>query len=324
MTITIPCPKCNHEVPLHESPVGPYTCPECQAEFRLEVVLVEPSPSQEKGKDQAEEETSGLEEVSAAASSEGAVAASTAVQQPPSEAESAAAPEAEEEPLGGETPPSSELAEVEEAPREEKLSTESETALAEQETADETPPEKTPVAEEASQEEETPEEETLVGTVGEDQDEEFWDTLAQQAQAEEESLTEKALALSQHQGPSPLVHLVGLVVSGFLGLAIGYYLLNYFGGPRFNFLKIPLPGVPHTQNMPEESFRNFLPFPLPHTWEPPISFSATGEAMPCAGTKPKKAFPDRQAQLGLKQTGTSPLIGKPPGGKFEAKSELGF
>jgi hypothetical protein len=42
-------------------------------------------------------------------------------------------------------------------------------------------------------------------------------------------------------------NLIGIVVFGFLGLAVGYWLLNYFGGARFNFLDIPLPFVPHTQ-----------------------------------------------------------------------------
>ncbi|MBX9788069.1 MAG: hypothetical protein K2Y37_04075 [Pirellulales bacterium] len=41
--------------------------------------------------------------------------------------------------------------------------------------------------------------------------------------------------------------LIGVIVGGLMGLAIGYYLLNYLGGPSFNWLKIPLPGIPHTQ-----------------------------------------------------------------------------
>ena len=40
--------------------------------------------------------------------------------------------------------------------------------------------------------------------------------------------------------------MVGAVVGGFLGLAIGYYALNYFGGERFDFMEIYLPGVAHT------------------------------------------------------------------------------
>lgn len=41
--------------------------------------------------------------------------------------------------------------------------------------------------------------------------------------------------------------MIGVIGGGLMGLAIGYYLLNYLGGPSFNWLKIPLPGIPHTQ-----------------------------------------------------------------------------
>ena len=41
--------------------------------------------------------------------------------------------------------------------------------------------------------------------------------------------------------------LIGVIGGGLMGLAIGYYLLNYLGGPSFNWLHIPLPGIPHTQ-----------------------------------------------------------------------------
>lgn len=40
-----------------------------------------------------------------------------------------------------------------------------------------------------------------------------------------------------------LGNLIGIVVFGFVGLALGYWLLNFFGGPRFNFLDIWLPFV---------------------------------------------------------------------------------
>ena len=36
-------------------------------------------------------------------------------------------------------------------------------------------------------------------------------------------------------------NLIGIVVFGFVGLALGYWLLNFFGGERFNFLDIWLP-----------------------------------------------------------------------------------
>jgi hypothetical protein len=44
-----------------------------------------------------------------------------------------------------------------------------------------------------------------------------------------------------------LGNFIGIVVFGFVGLFIGYWLLNFFGGPRFNFLDIWLPFVSHTQ-----------------------------------------------------------------------------
>lgn len=44
-----------------------------------------------------------------------------------------------------------------------------------------------------------------------------------------------------------LQHVIGIAGGGFLGIAAGYYLLNYFGGPQFDFLHLPLPMVAHTQ-----------------------------------------------------------------------------
>jgi hypothetical protein len=52
---------------------------------------------------------------------------------------------------------------------------------------------------------------------------------------------------------SPLRKLVGIIGGGVLGLAIGYYLLNWIGGPRFDFLQVYLPGVPHTYRHSSES-----------------------------------------------------------------------
>ncbi|MEE8450678.1 MAG: hypothetical protein V3R99_02155 [Thermoguttaceae bacterium] len=40
--------------------------------------------------------------------------------------------------------------------------------------------------------------------------------------------------------------MAGAIIGGFVGLAVGYYGLNYFGGERFDFMSIYLPGVPHT------------------------------------------------------------------------------
>jgi hypothetical protein len=34
-----------------------------------------------------------------------------------------------------------------------------------------------------------------------------------------------------------------MLVSAAIFLAIGYYLLNWFGGPKFNLLNLSLPGI---------------------------------------------------------------------------------
>ena len=39
---------------------------------------------------------------------------------------------------------------------------------------------------------------------------------------------------------------VKIILGGIAGLVIGYYLLNYFGGERFDRLRVYLPGCPHT------------------------------------------------------------------------------
>jgi len=48
------------------------------------------------------------------------------------------------------------------------------------------------------------------------------------------------------KGKSAAKEIAGAILGGFLGLSLGYYLLNFFGGERFDFLEIPLPGVEHT------------------------------------------------------------------------------
>ena len=55
-----------------------------------------------------------------------------------------------------------------------------------------------------------------------------------------------------------LRNLLGLLAGGLLGPLVAYYLLNYFGGPQFNFFKIRLPGVSHTYQQtvkPDENGR---------------------------------------------------------------------
>jgi len=76
--------------------------------------------------------------------------------------------------------------------------------------------------------------------------------------------------------------LIGVIGGGLMGLAIGYYLLNYLGGPSFNWLHIPLPGIPHTQGDAgkEKAADDAGPAPQPPVPDP----SANGpEQPPLAG-----------------------------------------
>lgn len=73
---------------------------------------------------------------------------------------------------------------------------------------------------------------------------------AEQEPAEDQSAVDRLLSARRPPGKrrekSLARELLGAVIGGFLGLALGYYVLNFFGGERFDKLPIPLPGVPHT------------------------------------------------------------------------------
>jgi hypothetical protein len=74
-----------------------------------------------------------------------------------------------------------------------------------------------------------------------------------------------------------------------MGLAIGYYLLNYLGGPSFNWLHIPLPGIPHTQgDAAKEQQDENAAVPQPPAPDPSTS---TPAAPPLAGTPSMPAEP---------------------------------
>jgi hypothetical protein len=50
--------------------------------------------------------------------------------------------------------------------------------------------------------------------------------------------------------------LVKMILGGVAGLVIGYWVLNYFGGARFDWLTVYLPGCPHTyEHWPAEYLR---------------------------------------------------------------------
>ena len=92
--------------------------------------------------------------------------------------------------------------------------------------------------------------------------------LAMEQPAEPPLAAYRQRLAQQKQRPSALGQLVGIMGGGLLGTVLGYYLLNYFGGPRYDFLNIALPGVPHTQVQ--------APVALPHEEEevPPARMAA--------------------------------------------------
>lgn len=52
--------------------------------------------------------------------------------------------------------------------------------------------------------------------------------------------------------------LAGIILGGAGGLLIAYYALNWFGGPRYDFAKLPLPGIHHTYKHAPSWLRDVL------------------------------------------------------------------
>lgn len=64
---------------------------------------------------------------------------------------------------------------------------------------------------------------------------------------DDDSAAAVAARLRQEAGRHGMFgELVKIILGGIVGMAIAYYLLNFFGGPRFDRLPIYLPGCPHT------------------------------------------------------------------------------
>lgn len=57
---------------------------------------------------------------------------------------------------------------------------------------------------------------------------------------------------------SILKELAGIILGGLGGLLIAYYALNWFGGPHYDFAKIPLPGIHHTYQHAPSWLRDLL------------------------------------------------------------------
>ena len=114
------------------------------------------------------------------------------------------------------------------------------------------------------------------------------------------SLDDRTSARPARRSNGLLGNLVGVVGGGFLGLAAGYYLLNLFGGPRFNLLEIPLPFIAHTQ-------------PSAAVFEADVEAAATPPA-----ARPGPAAPIRRV------TNEVPIerpAGRPPAGRDSRQSE---
>ncbi len=67
-----------------------------------------------------------------------------------------------------------------------------------------------------------------------------------------DSMSAKAARQRKKQGPGILVQAVGVFGGGAVGLYLGYWLLNFFGGPQFYFVKLPLPFVSHASSQETE------------------------------------------------------------------------
>ncbi len=271
MASIIACPGCRQDVTLPEELDGSLICPHCEAEFRLQAVLVEPGsePETRLAAGAAEAEGSGAaprnadaEAASAApaeasANAAGPQEAAAAVAPEPAEAsavepslhgasaDAAGTPSAESPPDGEQVPAGTAV--PSDATSQAATATEGrDTAAAEGAAQDERITIHVP--DEGNRRTATAPVEDFSGIDSSNSDEMSAATMAA-----------RATARRRRKGPGLLGHVVGIVGGGFVGLALGYYLLNLIGGERFNFLNIWLPGIRHTQKSsdPEEGFPPF-------------------------------------------------------------------
>lgn len=110
---------------------------------------------------------------------------------------------------------------------------------------------------------------------------------------------------------NPLKEMIGIVVGGAMGLLIGYYLLNVFGGARFNFLEIYLPGVKHTY----KHAPRWLPQWAKWGVEPAGSEESEGKEASSpekknnrSSAKPKPSQPESSGTPGEKQGGKEAAV----------------
>lgn len=101
--------------------------------------------------------------------------------------------------------------------------------------------------------------------------------------------------------PSAVGQLVGILAGGVLGVALGYWLLNYFGGARYDFLHVPLPLVAHTQSSDVAEAAPVVPSVAPSVTPsavvatPPVSAAAAPAMEPIPPEAPTSMTPGNPA-----------------------------
>ncbi|RMF97820.1 MAG: hypothetical protein D6741_09825, partial [Planctomycetota bacterium] len=81
---------------------------------------------------------------------------------------------------------------------------------------------------------------------------------------EDESSNGATIARTRVRKEKPIWgELIKIVLGGIVGLVIGYYLINFLFGARCDFLKVPLPGVPHTYSHAPEWWPDWLKWGAP-------------------------------------------------------------
>jgi hypothetical protein len=106
--------------------------------------------------------------------------------------------------------------------------------------------------------------------------------------------------------------IVKVVLGGIVGLAIGYWILNYFWGPRFDWLKIYLPGCEHTrEHWPAQYLPWESPEPPPKKVEPS---KKTGPAAKNQIPEPPASSATPDAEEKEQEEKETPIISTP---KFE-------
>jgi hypothetical protein len=116
------------------------------------------------------------------------------------------------------------------------------------------------------------------------------DSGGSESTSNKDSMSAKAVRQRKNQGPSMLSLAIGVVISGFVGLYLGYWLLNFFGGPRFHFVDLPLPFIDHSRADNDSD-----DFPSPPPGGGPITIEGPRSKQPAK--RPRRPANDKQGQV---------------------------